>query len=875
MSSCLISTAETSTVFLTDECSFVPDLRDDFLWGAAMKATSIWLCFLLTLSLSLLTLGALPPPSTLQLAEDGRALQPIVISEKASESTRKVAAELADYLGRITGAAFRVQAGDGSQGIVLGTLAEFPTPALAEVLALRNTYDGREAFAIRTEAKRLLLLGATDLGTSHAAFRFLEALGCRWFFPAREWEVIPTQRKLSVALEETSRPRILARRIWYGYGFFTDKGHPHNGSVQKDYEAWARHNRMASSFKVHAGHAWQSIILSNKKVFAEHPEYLALVKGKRQGEQLCVSNPEVRRLAVAYTLGQLEKRPDAEMTSLECSDGNGQCECEECQKLGSVSDRVFGLANEAGRAVAAKYPGKMVGLLAYSEHSEPPSFRLEPNVYVQLTAGFIRGRYTHDQLLELWPRKAKNLGFYEYFSVWLWDFDRLPGGNGANLARTQSMLRRYLEAGATSFDAESGNNWGPHGRGYYVTNRLLWNPDLDVDALLADFYARAFGPGAAAMKRYYERLAPEGEPLLSRGLIGEALRDVAEAARLAADRPDVQARLDHLKHYLRYVHLRWLLDHETDKAKKKELTVAALTHCYRTRYEYMNHWAAMRNTWAGNAAKDFQEPTWVLNDRTPKPWLIDKAVTREETEQWFREGLDYFQPTPVKESTFSRDLVPVAFAGSKPVVSQQAYQRPALYALHSRSGEPLEVEITPGIIAWYRDRPDARYRLRDGADKVVAEGSLKLDGEPHKVSMKVPRAGTYCFDCNDSAAGWRLKVEAGRSVTLLNDRSRRYLHLGQIQEMFFYVPKGTREVQYFWSGGPHKVLGPDRKVIREVKVSDEVVTVAVPPGSDGQCWSFSPHSHGHLWFFNVPNGLAASAGALLLPRYVVEKDALK
>ena len=82
--------------------------------------------------------------------------------------------------------------------------------------------------------------------------------------------------------------------------------------------------------------------------------------------------------------------------------------------------------------MAKEYPGKMVGVLAYNEHSEPPSFALEPNVYVQLTAGFIRGQYTHDELLDLWPKKCKNLGFYEYFSVWLWDFDRLPGGNGAN-----------------------------------------------------------------------------------------------------------------------------------------------------------------------------------------------------------------------------------------------------------------------------------------------------------------------------------------------------------------------------------------------------------------------------------------------------------
>src|SRR4051794_994301 len=149
--------------------------------------------------------------SSLTLAEDGRALLPIVISEKASEGTKQVAAELADYLGRMAGATFKRETGDGSRGIVLGTLAEFPQPGLDEALAVRNTYDGREAFVIRTEPGRLLLLGATDLGASHAAFRLLEALGCRWFFPARAWEIVPRQNKLTIALTETDRPRLLAR----------------------------------------------------------------------------------------------------------------------------------------------------------------------------------------------------------------------------------------------------------------------------------------------------------------------------------------------------------------------------------------------------------------------------------------------------------------------------------------------------------------------------------------------------------------------------------------------------------------------------------------------------------------------------------------
>jgi hypothetical protein len=827
-----------------------------------------------------LLLAALPDmasageaPRGLLLAEGGRARVPVVISARASQTTRAVAAELADYLRKITGAAFEVAEGDGKHGIVLGTLAEFPDPMLARPLEVRNDFDGKEAFVIRTDSRRLRLLGATDRAVPHAAFALLEALGCRWFFPAPEWEVIPSTPTLRVDLNRDDRPALLARRIWYGYGFFE---YGPKARAPHDYQAWARHNRMAQSFTVNAGHAWQTIMADNKAEFERHPEYRALVKGKRQGEQLCVSNPAVRQLAVRWALDFLKKHPEADMVSMEPSDGDGQCECEECRKLGSISERVFGLANEVARAVARERPGKMVGLYAYNEHCEPPSFALEPNVHVQLTAGFIRGRHRFDELLELWPKKCRNLGLYEYFSVWLWDFDRLPGGRAADIRYLSKQVPRYAALGVASLDCESGNNWGPHGRGYYIANKLMWDPKADVDALLEDFYTRAFGPAAGPMKRYYERFDPGNKPLMSEHLLGLGFRDVAEAAKLAEGRADVQARLDHLKQYLRYVHLRWLIDRTADRARKKELTLAALTHAYRTRYSYMNHWEAMRQGWTPRAAKEFGEPTWAFNHPGPKPWAVDRPYTREETEAAFREGLAYFKPETVEEKQFAGEQVPVDFAAKgAPAESVQQYQHGTRYALGSREGEPLALTVTAGTIAWYRDRASARWFVTDAAGKRLAGGELPLDGRPHPLEVKVPGPGTYYFEFDDSGAGWQIRVAAGRPAALVLDRAQLLHHAGWMQPMYFYVPKGTRELQYYWSGGPHWVHGPDGTKLEEVNKSGAFVRVAVPADADGKVWHFTRLAPGQLWFFNAPGYLAASPAALLVPRELAERDGLR
>jgi len=126
-----------------------------------------------------ITRNETPAKIAFALARGGKALVPIVVSQNASDNTRALASELQNCLQRMTGAIFDITVGDGSEGIVLGTANEFPTPALDKALEIRHVYDGKEAFAIRTREKKVLLLGATGKGLSHAVFRFLEEMGCR------------------------------------------------------------------------------------------------------------------------------------------------------------------------------------------------------------------------------------------------------------------------------------------------------------------------------------------------------------------------------------------------------------------------------------------------------------------------------------------------------------------------------------------------------------------------------------------------------------------------------------------------------------------------------------------------------------------------
>jgi hypothetical protein len=810
----------------------------------------------------------------LTLADNGRAKLPIVVTADAGEEVRALAAELAGFLQRISGAKFAVVTNRPAHGIFLGTQKEFPLPAFANELAITNSFDGVEAFVVHPQNGSLHLIGATAKGTPHAVFTLLDRLGCRWFFPAAEWEIIPKRNRIDVDFTIADRPRILSRRIAWGFGLFDRR----QGKCQADHEGWARRNRMAQSFRTYTGHAWQAIILENRETFAAHPEYLALVKGERRGHQLCVSNPGLRRVATDWALKRLADRPHLDMVSMETADGLNHCECEPCVALGSVSDRAFGLANEVARAVTRKHPGKMVGMLAYSDHSVPPTFHLEPNVYVQSTAGYIHGRYSFEELMRLWPEKTAHYGFYEYYSVWQWDHDQLPGGRANDLTYLQRRIRQYRDVGATSLLCESSNSWGVHGRGYYVANRLAWNPDLDADALLQDFYQRAFGSAAAVVRRFYERFDRGNNPLMSTHLLGLGFRDLDEASRLADQDDAVQARLRHLKQYLHYVRLRWDIDHSEDQALRKRATLAALTWCHRTRYSYMNHWAAMWQSWSKSAAKEFNEPEWSAKlRRETYAWSDETPVSAAETERVFQADLEHFQPQDVAELNFAGELIHPDLPDpdrrqvkTRPL--SHRFQKSRRYAIASRRGEDIVFRIRTGVIKGYRNRPEAKWRISKPNGQLLKNGHLPLDGEYHEVRFAPAQSGVFDLEIDDSGAGFNLDAEPGTPITLRLERAKRVRHMGQFKEpVFFQVPKGTRQLQFYWEGGRMKprLHDPTGRVVAEITDNGTYVTVDIPAGMDGQPWHFTRFAPRHFWLANAPNHLAASPSALILPKDAV------
>jgi alpha-glucuronidase len=152
---------------------------------------------LITMSLSMVGFAASVFGSeAVQLASNGKTNYQIVIADDAAVQVRAAADDLVGNLEQVTGAEFPIVNASSAQGehqILVGRSA-----ALAK---LETQIDwrrlGAEGFVIRTEGKRLVLVGGPRRGTINAVYSFLEeVVGCRWYTP--KFSVIPNNENLSV-----------------------------------------------------------------------------------------------------------------------------------------------------------------------------------------------------------------------------------------------------------------------------------------------------------------------------------------------------------------------------------------------------------------------------------------------------------------------------------------------------------------------------------------------------------------------------------------------------------------------------------------------------------------------------------------------------
>lgn len=447
------------------------------------------------------------------LTRDGAPRITILLPEQPQPLEKLAAGEIADHLRLITGAAIPVVRGtEAVPGTIPLRLGAACPPALRSRLDPARTDDS--AFLIAKRPEGIDIAGASPEGTFFGACELLESLGVRWYHPGELGRVLPDPSpSLEIASGEVfQKPSFTYRNLQYI-----------NGQGR-----WPLHARLGGRPRPTGGHGIPPFIgQTAQELFAKHPEYFALADGARSMRQLCVSNPGVLDLAVQAIRSKLEKEPETEYVSLGPNDGEGYCECDECSALDrgvidpaygevSMADRYIWFFNRVLERLGAEHRNLKLVWYIYARHMMPPKIQPDPRIVgalAPITLDRIRSinnpmspdRHILLAVLDGWlATRPDELLCRDYLNNLA-----CPQFPFSQLDKVRNDIPLFREKGIKVMRLEvinRGPSWAAQTPHLYLAARMMWDTQTDVDAVLAEFYCRYYGPAQAPMRRYHEGL---------------------------------------------------------------------------------------------------------------------------------------------------------------------------------------------------------------------------------------------------------------------------------------------------------------------------------------------------------------------------------
>ncbi len=144
------------------------------------------------------------------------------------------------------------------------------------------------------------------------------------------------------------------------------------------------------------------------------------------------------------------------------------------------------------------------------------------------------------KILEQWKALSPHLFMYEYYTLG----GIAKGGLPWPLVHTmRTDIPYYRDHGIEGFYTQlTGNLYHRYGLNYYMAAKLCWDPDLDPDALLEDYFDKFYGIVSRPMRRYFDTL--EAAMTDWNGCSSYGLRGTAHAAMaLKVYTPEVMQQL--------------------------------------------------------------------------------------------------------------------------------------------------------------------------------------------------------------------------------------------------------------------------------------------------------------------------------------------
>jgi len=412
---------------------------------------------------------AFDTPRAIKLVDSGESNYSIVIPSNPNKQERRAAVLFHDYVRQVSGCNLPIvhHIEDGSSGIFIKEKGNI-------------TYDG---YRIRTDKNGSIYIdGGKSKGCIYGVITILDKyVGCHLYTP--DFKIIPKNKDIRLPYIELADSSVNENRMIH----LATK----EFSQDQDLLDW---HRISVDYNF-AHHTFNSFV-PWENYFNEHPEYFALVNGKRIPEQLCLSNREVLRLVIKKLKEQTVANPEVVYWPVAQNDSEVYCECDDCNKIiaeeKSPSGPVIRFVNE----VAKQFPDKIIPTFAY-QYSQPAPAVVKPAENVQITlCSFTvnRSKPIAADTCANSSRFMKDLVDWGKISnrICVWDytcnFSYFPAPY-PNLHVLQPNIQLFAKNNVVDHyqqaDIRTGNAFAE--LKLYLTSRLLWNPDIDVSAVMNEF----------------------------------------------------------------------------------------------------------------------------------------------------------------------------------------------------------------------------------------------------------------------------------------------------------------------------------------------------------------------------------------------------
>ncbi len=464
--------------------------------------------------------------TSIELFNGNTAAIKILLPNNPTSLDIKASNMLADALEKGTGVRFNIVREDDYSG---GAVFSIGQTRLYRESSLKPSIDLKgEGYMIAEKDGSIFLVGGKRRGAISPVIALIEEdFGGRLYSRQDGLQMPKISAQETITIREYT-PAIELRSMWQFESFDRDfqlfnRVGASRSDLDRVPDEWGGNIKLSNEYFVHT----LGKLLPNEKYFRDHPEYYSLRNGIRlpQGQggggNICMTNPDVRRIVADKVLDELKTLHKYGLFDVSAMDTEGYCECQDCQKLANLhgsSGLLIDFVNSVARKVKKDYPDVKISTLAYNDSEQPPkNIAPDDNVIIRLSAAAMHSDYYPMFTVDESDKFINSMNGWRKLGAkfYVWDFTvdfkgwPLPRPNLEVIGRNIEIYSQNNVFGLFLQGSHYGVGENQAKLRSWVYAKKMWDPSRDTKELIREFNYGYFGKVADLMQDYSDLLSRE------------------------------------------------------------------------------------------------------------------------------------------------------------------------------------------------------------------------------------------------------------------------------------------------------------------------------------------------------------------------------